>query len=330
MTRKHERSRGSTKDPTDGAPAHPVGTSNGKQVSVRQPTKLSDAVLGNARAFGIATDYLAAAVTELGVIPPEGLDAVASRLLTSVQSYHFRRRVGEMELPKPFEERKQLQKISDTAQRLLSLFGIDEPMTFSGGSLEKPLNLHPTVTIRLLSGLTQVAVNRRGDTATMKPFERLNALIILLSDLEEAARKALEAVEVERRQIQTRRLPSRSESMKPRSSKITRGRMRGGASRDGRSLNGQLVWELIDLYAATRKQYPKSGRPLAFHADFKRFMRAALKVADMAAPTSGTKIPHIAALTARGYEAELSSPSRTTDDALRAALHRWNVQTKSK
>jgi hypothetical protein len=111
----------------------------------------------------------------------------------------------------------------------------------------------------LLLGLYRVAVERRPATATASADERLTTLILLLSDLVEAAERcALETGTQYRKQI---------------TAKV------------------ELMQAIIASYAELRNRFPSSGPPLAFDKRLRKFVRSGLKLVASASRFVDSDLP---------------------------------------
>src|SRR5262249_49394803 len=144
-----------------------------------------------------------------------------------------------------------------------------------------PATIHPTATF-LLTWLYRVAVERRPATAAISSDERLTSLILLLSDLVEAAERcALEAAERCALEMATGYKPDW-----------------GGKRRAGPTAEVELMQSLMESYAALRNSLPSSGPQPAFDRALKQFVRSCLRLVD----------PRLA--------------SRITDAAIRGAFSR--------
>ena len=167
--------------------------------------------VANAAAAGAADEVLKASdlpisvVTELGraQIPPENFAAMlgafgrlteegqytlAVRIMKASAIYWLRKSVEKQQFAPKHTQQKHLNSISTSARRLLALLGVNEPKSVAGG-VHGWSNLHPTATTSLLIELYRVAVERRPATATASADGRLASLILLLSDLVEAAER---------------------------------------------------------------------------------------------------------------------------------------------
>jgi len=118
--------------------------------------------------------------------------------------------------------------------------------------------------------MQEVAVERRGDAVTMDALMRVKTLLLLLSDLIEAARRAAK----------------RSAEAPGQSS-----RARGGVRRRGLTAIGELIHAIFKIYADIRERYPESGPKPKFGGPMLRFVKASLVVID---PSLARKISEVA------------------------------------
>jgi hypothetical protein len=140
--------------------------------------------------------------------------------------------------------------------------------------------------------LYRVAVERRPATATASADERLTSLILLLSDLVEAAERC--ALEI--------------------GTQYPKGR--GGQRRAGQiTAEVELMQAIIESYAELRKRFPNSGPQPAFDKRLRKFVRSGLK---------------LVASASRFVDSDLPKPSRITDAAIRGAFVRWRAKPKRK
>jgi len=110
---------------------------------------------------------------------------------------------------------------------------VNEPKSIAGGVQRE--KIHPTAaTARLTPELYRVAVERRSATSHVSPDERMANLILLLSDVVEAAKRCAESAQYR---------PGR-----------------GGTRRAGPTAKGELIQAFIESYAELRNRFPKSGR----------------------------------------------------------------------
>jgi peptidyl-tRNA hydrolase len=282
------------------------GSSRAGRDSDRKRTVANATAAGPADEVLEASDLPISVVTELGraQIPPEKFAAVLSafgrlsewgqytlavRIINVSKVYELRKLVEKQQFPLPHQQRECLNRIGASAKGLLALLGVEEAKSVASGVRRG--SIHPTVGPSLLLGLYRVAVERR-PTATASADERLTTLILLLSDLAEAAERcALDAG--------TQYRPGR-----------------GGERRAGQiTAEVQLVQGVIESYAELRNRFPSSGPPPAFDKRLRKFVRSGLK---------------LVASASRFVDSDLPKPSRITDAAIRGAFNRWLAQTKAK
>jgi hypothetical protein len=230
----------------------------------------------------IPPETFAAMLGAFGPLPEEGQYELALRIMNASGIYWLRKSVEKQLAPKHTQQ-KHLNSISTSARRLLALLGVNEPKSVAGGVRRG--SLHPTATTSLLMGLYRVAIERRPATATASADERLTTLILLLSDLVEAA---------ERCALET-------------GTQYRKGR--GGQRRAGQiTAEVELMQAIIESYAELRKRFPNSGPQLAFDEGLRKFLRSGLK---------------LVASASRFVDSDLPKPSRITDAAIRGAFVRW-------
>ena len=280
-----------------------VGAGRG---SNRKRTVANATAAGAADAVLKASDLRISVVTQLwrAQIPPENFAAVLSafgrlsergqyslavRIINVLQTYELRKLVEKQQLPLLHQQRECSNRIGASARGLLVLLIVEEPKSVASGV--HPRSIHPTTGPSLLIELYRVAVERRS-TAAASANEQLTTLILLLSDLVEAAERcALDAG--------TQYRPGH-----------------GGARRTGQiTADVALVQGLIESYAELRKRFPGSGPQSAFGQPLLKFMRSALK---------------LVASASHFVDPNLSEPTRITDAAIRGAFNRWRAQTKAK
>jgi hypothetical protein len=269
-------------------------------------------VLKELRRGQISPESFAAVLDAFGELPEEGQYDLAVRIINASTIYELRKLV-EPQFPLPHEHQSRLKRISTSAKRLLALLGINDaksvargiyprvqirinkattPPTVTTDPAELPpqVTIHPTATL-LSTWLYRVAVDRRPATANVGAGERLFSLIMLLSDLVEAA---------ERWGLET-------------------GGHRRGRGGDRRA--GQITAEvafmqaLMESYAALRSSFPNSGPQPAFDERLLKFVRSGLMLVVSAS---------------RFVDSHLAKLTRTTDAAIRGAFNRWRAQIKAK
>jgi hypothetical protein len=161
----------------------------------------------------------------------------------------------------------------------------------------------------LLVELYKIAVERRPATTKLSAHERWTALLLLLSDLKEAAERCAPSALLG----------------SPREGKR---RGKGGQSRHGPGPKEQLLKRLFEIYEVLRLRFPKSGPSLACDKRLKEFVRAALALAASSPPPMTTEdgVPYEFLDKARGPD--LSKASQTTDRAISGAFGRWKHRPK--
>src|SRR5262245_926834 len=268
-------------------------------------------VLIELRRCQIPPESFAAMLDAFGELPEEGQYDLAVRTISASTIYELRKLV-EPQFPLPHEHQSRLKRISTSAKRLFALLGINDAKSVARGvyprgeiridkattpptvtivPAELPqVTIHPTATL-LLAWLYRVAVDRRPATANVGAHERLTSLILLLSDLVEAAERC----------------------------SLEEGGYRRGRGGDRRA--GQITAEvefmqaLMESYAALRSSFPNSGPQPAFDERLRKFVRSGLMLVVSAS---------------RFVDSHLPKPTRITDAAIRGAFNRWRAQTKAK
>jgi hypothetical protein len=269
-------------------------------------------VLIELRRGQISPESFAAMLDAFGELPEEGQYDLAVRILNASTIYELRKLV-EPQFPLPHEHQSRLKRISISAKRLLALLGINDaksvargiyprvqirinkattPPTVTTDPAELPphVTIHPTATL-LLTWLYRVAVDRRPATANVGAHERLFKLILLLSDLAEAAERCALDVGAQYR-------PGR------------------GGERRARQITAEveLCQAIIESYAELRKRFANSGPQPAFDKRLRKFVRSGLE---------------LVASSSRFVDSNLPKLSRITDAAMRGAFNRWRAQTKA-
>ena len=212
-----------------------------------------------------------------------------------------------MEGPRPAEERDQLKRIAQSAEFLLRQLGVEDPLAL--GTDPAKSQPHSWATADLLIELYKVAKERRPLMATLAAHERWAALLLLLSDLKEAAERCA------------------PKAMLRSSSKSGR-RGRGGKRREGPGSKARLLHKLFETYAVLRGHFPESGPSLACDESLKAFVRAALTLAASSAPpvTGPDGLQYQLADKACGVD-ELK---QTTGVTISKAFYRWKDRPKRK
>jgi hypothetical protein len=261
----------------------------------------------------IPPETFGAVLDSFGQLPEEGQYDLAVRMIGASKVYELRQLIKKQGFPLSHEQQKHLKRISTSAKHLLALLGITDAKSVARGispSVEirvnkvtipptvtiHPAELPPTVTIHptanlLLTWLYRAAVDRRPATANVGAGERLINLILLLSDLAEAAEQCA---------LETGRQYVHSHGGNRRKNLIT--------------AEVELVQGLIESYAELRNRFPNSGPQLAFDQPLLKFVRAALKLVSAS---------HFVDL-------NLPKTTRITDAAIRGAFNRRRTQTKAK
>lgn len=274
-------------------------------------------------------ETFAAMLDAFGPLPEDGQYALANRMIAAAGTYTLRRMVRDS--PRPFEERNRLVDIGAATKRLLALFGIDDPKSVASDPLARGMGtLHPVVTKHLLTELFRVAVERRPATATLGADERVVTLLLLLSDLAEAAERS--AREVERpSNAKAERLPPSGGVLSKRGDREPGTAGPGGDRREGPTAEGELIRSIIEAYAALCEHFPKNERKPAFDGRLVQFVRAGLQLVVTSAPIFGADGVQYESFDMAWVDRDLPKPERTTNDAIRNAFHRWRrAQTKPK
>ena len=145
---------------------------------------LPDTVLTELGRAQIPPEKFAALLSAFGRLSEPGQSFLAERIIKVSQTYELRKLVEKQQFPLPHQQRGWLNRVGASASGLLTLLGVEEPKSVASGVRRG--SLQPTVGYSLLPELYRVAVERR-PTATASANERLSTLIVLLSDLVEAA-----------------------------------------------------------------------------------------------------------------------------------------------
>src|SRR5262249_62396490 len=150
------------------------------QTSSDRGLGLPDSVLTELSRAQIRAENVAAVLSAFGESPEEAQNDLAIRLIKAVEIYGLRKVVQKQKLPRTHEQRKQLEDMSTTARRLLKLLGVERAETIASG-VRIGSNLHPTTT-------SEFGAQRRPEKSAIGAEERLATLLMLLSDLVEAAK----------------------------------------------------------------------------------------------------------------------------------------------
>ena len=238
-------------------------------------------------------------LSALGKLPEDGQLHLAEALIRASNIYWLRKQHSN--LPQPNQEQRRLKDIAGSATRLLKLLGIKPPDSVAEGvvSLTK---LHSVTSNYILTGLYKVATDRRGLSA-LDAGKRLATLLVLVSDLAEAATRAKGEITAHRSNVQSRN-PLRAE--------------------------GQLIYAIFDIYADLREHFPKSGPKLAFDRPLKSFVRTCLQFAVSPVIVRSQDGQNYQVGDATAADSKLPKKERTTDDAIRGHFNRWLAQRATK
>jgi hypothetical protein len=263
--------------------------SKGRDPTAELENVLPGRVLTELRLGQIPPQTFGAMLDAFGPLPEVGQYDLAIRIINSLKTYELRKLVEKQQFPLPYQQKTRLTRIGASGRRMLALLGIEEAESIQKGVRRG--SIQPTVPTSLLLRLYDVAVERR-PTATASAEERMTTLLILLSDLVEAAERcALETG--------TQYRPGR------------------GGSRRERQITAevQLIQAVIESYAELRNRFPNSGPPPAFDGQLRKFVRSVLKLVVSTSPFVDPNLP---------------KPNRITDNAIRAAFERWRSKSKKK
>jgi hypothetical protein len=231
-----------------------------------------------------------------GPLPEEGQRELAERLVGRVGE--FRLAIGAKGLL-PSEERDDLTQIAQAAKDLLKMLGVDNPQMLSSDVAKA--QLHSWACGWLLPEFYKVGTEKRPATAAMAAHERWITLLLLLSDVKEAAERcALMAMHTSPRDRNRRG--------------------RGGTGRRGPDPKGRLLCGLFETYSALRRRYPDSGPPLARKRP-SDFVSACLTLAASSAPAFTGKDGARYELWDEDVGVEQSN--QTTPKAINSAFDRW-------
>jgi hypothetical protein len=263
--------------------------SNGRDTTVKSgdAPRLPPRVLRELGRGQIPPEPFAAMLDAFGELPEQGQYDLAVRIINSLKIYELRKLVEKQQFPLPYQQKTRLTRIGASGRHMLALLGIEEAESIQKGVRRG--SIQPTVPTSLLLRLYDVGVERR-PTATASAEERMTTLLILLSDLVEAAKRcALETG--------TQYRPGR-----------------GGSRREGQiTAEVQLVQAFIASYAELCNRFRNSGPPPAGDKSLRKFVRSGLKLVAFASHVIGSGLPR-----------------RITDDAIRAAFDRWRrAQSKA-
>jgi hypothetical protein len=198
-------------------------------------------------------------LSAFGRLPEDGKRELVERMAGAVGTYRFRID-AEKTLPQPAKQRELLESISGAASRLLKRMGFSDAQVVDIARHRRVMTSDPATSL-LLVQLYAVGTERRPATATPDADELFATLVLLLSDLAEAAKRSARKVS----------------EQSPRRGKA---RGKGGKSRAGPIAAGELIGRIIETYATMRKRFPKSGPPLSYDHSLRQFVRAGLALAD--------------------------------------------------
>ena len=267
---------------------------------------LTDVVQTVLRPAQIPPEKFAGVLSAFGQLPEDAQYNLAVRLANAVAIYRFRETVEKQKFPRAHQRRKRLEDISTAARELLKLLGVDKAESIAGG-VRIGSNLHPTATAYVLIDLYRVGVQRRPQKSTTDAAERLATLLMLLSDLVEAAKQS--ASETSTRQG------------------------RGGDRRAGElTAKSALLQAIIKVYIEFRDRFPSSGPAPAFDKSLRKFVRTVLELV-VSCPhyvgPDGKKIEHVGPDGKKiepwymaVIDRDLAKSTRTTDAAIRGAFQR--------
>jgi hypothetical protein len=257
---------------------------------------LPDSVLTELWRVQIPPEKFAAVLSAFGQLSEEAQYDLVVRLVSAVATYRLRKTVERQEFPMPHEQRKRLRDISTSARRVLRLLGVNEPESIAGG-VHIGSNLHPTATTYVLTALHRVGVQRRSKEATIDADKLLATLLMLLSDLVEAAEQS-------------------EHEISPRPG-------RGGDRRAGElTAEGELREAIIKVYIDFRERFPSSGPEPAFDEPLRKFVRSGLELAVSCSHSIDKDGKKIEPWDMAAVDRNLPKSTRTTDAAIRGAFHR--------
>jgi hypothetical protein len=262
-------------------------------------------VVTELRRTRVPPEQFAAVLSAFGRLPERGQCALAVRIISVLKVYELRKLAEKQQIPLPrHQQRKRFNSISASAKRLLALLGVSEAKSVAKG-VPPGTKLHPTATTNLMIELYRVAGERR-PTATGSAYERLTTLILLLSDLAEAAERCALDAGAKNRPGERCALDAGAE-YRP---------VRGGDRRAGQiTAEVELLRGVIKSYAELRNRFPSSGPRPAFDKRLRQFVRAVLE---------------LVATSSRFVDYNLPKPSRITDAAIRGAFNRYLHKSKRK
>ena len=244
-------------------------------------------------------------VRAFGPLSEKGERQLAQHLVRAVMQYRLRLRLKKS---RPAEEKKKLARIAKSAAALLKQLGVREPQELGRDSSKA--GPYTWAGALLVPELYRVAKDRRPATAALDAHERWATLLLLLSDLQEAAKRC---------------------SMMVASIRGEQSRGRGGKTRQGPDAESELLNNFFQAYAKLRRAFPRSGRALACDKRLRNFVRAGHSLAMSSAPPfviAGRSSSELFELVDKAIGPDLTKSSHTTDAAIRKAFERWWRQTK--
>jgi hypothetical protein len=285
--------------------------------------RLPKKVVGVLKASQKLPETFAAMLDAFGPLPEDGQYDLANRMVAAAEVYTRMRRARSS--PRPFEERERLVRIGAATKQLLVLLGIDDPQSIAVNPLARGMGiLHPVVSKHLLIELFRVAAERRPATATLSADERVVTLLLLLSDLAEAAeRSAHEVTRLSKPKAKTASPPD----LPKQGGREPQTAGRGGDRREGRTAEGELIHSIIEVYAVLCEHFPENERQPAFDDRLVQFVRAGLRFVVASAPIFGADGVQYESGEMAWVDRNL--PTRITNAAIRSAFNRWCAQTKS-
>jgi hypothetical protein len=266
--------------------------------------QLSKTVLQEFGRNAFLLEHFTAVVDTIGDLP-KPRQRILARLLNNARNIYRTRKMTEgQNYPLPSGELRELKAIRNTAIKLLKWMGVNNPSSIATNPFQNGMGVSPVISSRLLPVLQRVAGERRPNTETASALQRLSSLLLVLSDLVEAADVC-----------------AKDTRARPRSG-------RGGVSREGHTAEANLLNSLFDAFKAIQ---PKGSRAKNIKLDtvLKNFVKAGLAMVVANAKTTG--------LTGRVYlnfsanYVDQKLPTRITESAIRNAFSRWqSSQTKAK
>jgi hypothetical protein len=257
---------------------------------------LTDVVQTVLRPAQIPPEKFAGVLSAFGRLPEDAQHNLAVRLVNAVETYRLRKSAQKQKIPQAHQRRKQLEDISTSGRRILKLLGVDNAETIASG-VRIGSNLYPTTTTEVLIGLYKVGAQRRPEKSAIGAEERLATLLMLLSDLVEAAEQSA-------RKISTR--PGR-----------------GGDRRTGElTAEGELIQAIIKLYIEFRERFPSSGPHSDFGEALRKFVRSGLELAVSCSHSVDSDGKKYEPWYMSAVDRDLPKPTRITDAAIRGAFQR--------